>query len=64
MKYNITHETEYNYSIPVTISQHLIHLEPKNSARQNWLSHEVTIFPKPAYCVSREDIYGNKVTAF
>jgi len=64
MKYNITHETEYNYSIPVTISQHLIHLEPRKCKRQNWISHDIEIQPKPAYFVTREDIYGNKVTAF
>lgn len=64
MKYRITHETEYNYSLPVTISQHIIHLEPRKSDRQKWLSHEVEITPKPAYLVNREDIYGNKLTAF
>lgn len=64
MKYNITHKTEYNYSIPVTISQHLIHLEPRKCSRQNWISHDIEISPKPAYFVTREDIYGNKVTAF
>lgn len=64
MKYKITHETEYNYSIPVTISQHLIHLEPRETYRQNWYEHKIEISPKPAYTSSREDIYGNKVTAF
>jgi transglutaminase-like putative cysteine protease len=64
MKYKITHETEYNYSIPVTISQHLIHLEPQNFDRQKWTSHNIEIIPKPAYEVTRTDIYGNNVTAF
>lgn len=64
VKYNITHETEYNYSLPVTISQHLIHLEPRISARQNWLNHIVEITPQPAYKTTRTDIYGNKVMAF
>lgn len=64
MKYKISHETEYNYSIPVTISQHLIHLEPRQTERQKWLSHNIEISPKPAYKVSRADIYGNKLMAF
>ena len=64
MKYKISHKTEYNYSLPVTISQHLIHLEPRLSERQNWLTHSVVIFPNPAYQMSRTDIYGNKVSAF
>lgn len=64
MRYKITHETEYNYSLPVTISQHLIHLEPIECKRQKWESHKIEITPYPAYKVSRKDIYGNKVTAF
>ncbi|MBQ2644727.1 transglutaminase family protein [bacterium] len=64
MRYKIIHETEYTYSIPVTISQHLIHLEPINCERQKWLQHSIEVFPSPAYQNSREDIYGNKVTAF
>lgn len=64
MKYKISHKTEYQYSIPVTISQHLIHLEPGNFDRQEWFEHTVEITPNPAYKTSRTDIYGNKVTAF
>lgn len=64
MKYKIIHETEYIYSIPVTISQHLIHLEPRECRRQKWLEHNIEISPKPAYKLSRKDIYGNYVTAF
>lgn len=64
MKYQITHETEYDYSVPVTISQHLIHLEPRPCQRQKWLEHHLEITPKPAYQLAREDIFGNTVTAF
>ncbi len=64
MKYKITHETEYQYSLPVTISQHLIHLEPRPTTRQIWETHCVNISPKPAYQTARTDIYGNKVMAF
>lgn len=64
MKYNITHETEYKYSIPVTISQHIIHLEPRTTERQRWSNHVVEITPEPAYKTTRDDIYGNKVMAF
>ncbi|MCR5261595.1 MAG: transglutaminase family protein [Candidatus Gastranaerophilales bacterium] len=64
MKYQITHETEYDYSVPVTISQHLIHLEPRFCSRQKWLEHSLEINPKPAYKLSRKDIFGNVVTAF
>ncbi len=64
MKYKITHKTEYQYSLPVTISQHLIHLEPRSSERQNWKNHIIEISPNPAYQISRVDIYGNKVLAF
>lgn len=64
MKYNISHKTEYRYSVPVTISQHLIHLEPADCERQKWYNHIVEISPKPAYMISRTDMYGNKASAF
>lgn len=64
MKYQITHETEYNYSVPVTISQHLIHLQPRVCSRQKWIEHKLEINPKPAYKSERKDIFGNTVTAF
>ncbi len=65
MKYRIIHKTEYKYTQPVTISQHLIHLEPRDEAdRQRWSSHYVKIVPEPAYKISRTDIFGNRVMAF
>ena len=63
-KYKVSHLTQYDYSVPVTISQHLLHIVPRKTDSQIWKNHTVTISPKPEYTTSRIDIFGNNVTAF
>lgn len=60
----VDHETVYTYSDPVLCSNHLAHLQPRDTGRQHWLSHRLTIEPEPTSVQDRVDIYGNRAIAF
>ncbi len=62
--YKIDHATIYDYSEPVLCSSHLAHMQPRDVARQKWISHSVEIAPYPAAKQERIDIYGNRELAF
>jgi len=62
--YKIDHETVYDYTLPVVISQHLAHLLPRQCERQTWREHTLTIRPEPAIRQERLDFYGNRPVAF
>ena len=64
MKYQIRHDTTYEYLDLVSMSHNLVHLEARGCARQTRLSSSLTIEPAPAVGVSRDDYFGNPVTAF
>jgi transglutaminase-like putative cysteine protease len=63
-EYEIRHETTYDYSNPVLVSQHLTHLIPRNVKRQEWIFHQVQIDPLPTARQERMDLFGNKVLFF
>ena len=64
MNYSITHRTLYEYSAPVTVSQHVTRLEPRAQHGQECGRFSLTIFPEPALRKSRQDYFGNRLCFF
>ena len=64
MNYEIVHRTVYEYSSEVSVSQHVVHLTPRNLPGQQCLRHELTVEPAPALVTGREDYFGNATRFF
>ncbi len=64
MNYEIVHRTVYEYSSEVSVSQHVVHLTPRNLPGQQCLRHELMVEPVPALVTSREDYFGNSTRFF
>lgn len=64
IRLKVDHETAYAYAEPVLCSNHLAHLQPRDTARQHWLAHEIRIEPEPTCVQERLDLYGNRALAF
>jgi transglutaminase-like putative cysteine protease len=60
MRLNVVHETRYQYSSPVALSQQLLHLTPRQLPWQTAHSHVVAVEPQAAEFEKREDYYGNQ----
>ena len=56
---HVLHETAYDYVPFVRTAQHMAHLKPASNARQELLSHRLTIDPLPAQQMETVDVYGN-----
>jgi transglutaminase-like putative cysteine protease len=64
MKLLATHITRYWYSEPVSTCHTEVHLAPRPRANQTLLEHSLTVNPAPDSMASREDYFGNEVSAF
>jgi transglutaminase-like putative cysteine protease len=64
LNYQITHITEYIYGDPVPLCHDLVHLQPRETARQTLLSHSLQIVPHPLVRADRIDFFGNHATWF
>mgnify|MGYP000900574765 CR=1 FL=1 len=62
MRYSIAHETIYDYADPVSLSQQLLHLTPRQVERQTLIEHRLEISPQPAHRFDRHDNFGNPVS--
>lgn len=62
VRYRVQHETLYSYGRDVLHSHQLLHLIPRDSARQTCLQHELLINPTPAVRSEHMDAFGNRVT--
>jgi transglutaminase-like putative cysteine protease len=62
--YRIEHTTRYVYTSPVTMSQHMAFLQPRELPYQHVRAHELRIEPAPATLGSRSDYFGNQVYQF
>lgn len=62
MEYEIIHRTTYLYRTPVSFSQHMLHLEPRELSNQKVLESKIEIEPEASTIAPREDYYGNKTT--
>ena len=58
--YDIVHVTEYDYQGAVSVSHHLLRLEPRATQRQHCVSHDFRIFPEPSLVGSHGDYFGNR----
>ncbi len=61
-RYHITHETHYRYSVPVALSQQLVHLFPHHCAWQHCTLKTLVIDPAPTRQREEEDMFGNPLT--
>jgi transglutaminase-like putative cysteine protease len=59
MIFTVSHQTSYRYGTPVTQSQHVVHLAPRNLPRQTVSRHSLLIEPAPASRFDRLDYFGN-----
>lgn len=64
MRLHVLHETAYDYVPMVRTAQHVAHLKPATSARQQVLSHSLTIDPGPARPTETVDVFGNTRSFF
>jgi transglutaminase-like putative cysteine protease len=64
MTYKITHRTLYEYAAPVTVSQHVTRLEPRDSYTQACETFALKIYPEPTLRMSRPDYFGNRLCFF
>jgi transglutaminase-like putative cysteine protease len=56
----VVHDTRYSYSAPVTVAQHLAHVQPLEDAHQSLLSYALHVTPSPAAGpTARVDAHGN-----
>ena len=64
MLLKVVHETRYDYVPAVRTAQHLAHLKPLHGARQQLVSHALTIEPHPVQRSEACDVWGNARTFF
>jgi transglutaminase-like putative cysteine protease len=64
MKLQATHITRYWYSDPASMCHTEVHLAPRSLAHQTVLEHDLDVSPPPSFSVTRQDYFGNEVTAF
>ena len=58
MLYTVTHRTEYKYRSSVSLAQHLLHLRPRATPRQQVHAFQLTVDPA-AGTHPHDDVYGN-----
>ena len=62
MRYDITHTTTYSYFDSVSLSHHMVRLQPRDMPSQRCLSHELVIQPRPGTLKTHIDYFGNRLT--
>jgi transglutaminase-like putative cysteine protease len=62
VRYQVIHQTVYNYESEVSISHHLTRLTPRARPGQTCASHSLQVEPAPAVSSQREDYFGNSIT--
>src|SRR5262245_16717038 len=62
MIYEISHRTAYKYEVPVTQSQHVVHLAPREMECQTVRNHSLLIEPAPTARTDLADYFGNPVS--
>lgn len=64
IRLQVIHDTRYFYASAVTLSRQLLHLTPRSTPWQRFLSHFVYLDPAPSYEWRRDDLFGNPVREF
>jgi uncharacterized alpha-E superfamily protein/transglutaminase-like putative cysteine protease len=63
-RYHIRHRTLYTYAAAAEQSYNEAHLRPRDTARQQVLSHRLDIDPEPVSCYEHHDAFGNTMASF
>lgn len=58
--YIVRHKTVYRYNQVVPESLHLMHLRPRDTARQRVVEANLVITPEPSAWIKRRDAFGNE----
>ena len=64
MLYDVQHRTTLSYEETVSISHHVLHLEPRSWLRQSQLWFELHVDPAPSQQSTSMDFFGNHVHHF
>jgi transglutaminase-like putative cysteine protease len=64
VRYAVDHHTKYVHADPVSTSQHVACLRPRELPRQRVEWHDLVVQPEPAHRTRRLDYFGNEVTHF
>ncbi|HEY5763884.1 MAG TPA: transglutaminase family protein [Rhodocyclaceae bacterium] len=59
--YHVRHETAYEYTVPITLSRHIAHLEPRMTRWQRIVRHDLEVVPVPGQVIPGVDPFGNPV---
>jgi transglutaminase-like putative cysteine protease len=62
MTYRLTHTTTYEYGGAVSLSHHMLRLQPRELPRQRCLRNELQIDPRPDVLCAHRDYFGNPMT--
>ena len=62
MIFDVSHQTIYRYSQPVSISHHMFHLSPRTTSRQICHRTALTVSPAPSINEASTDFFGNPIT--
>lgn len=62
VQYQVRHETHYDYALPVSLSQQLLHLKPRPLPRQTLLDWQLLSDPAPSRQSEGLDAWGNPVS--
>ena len=61
---SVEHETHYDYSAPVDVSEHVAYLRPLDDGRQRVERFEMSIEPAASHQQTSRDVFGNSRTCF
>ena len=64
VRYRTRHTTRYEYGEGVSVSQHIVHLLPRDNPRQVCSSAELSISPEPSVRNEWQDYFGNPEAYF
>jgi transglutaminase-like putative cysteine protease len=65
MRYQVRHQTIYDYVQPVSVSHHLVRLTPRDLRGQRCRAIHLSVWPlPPVQPTTHIDYYGNTVTSF
>lgn len=59
MRYLISHQTQYDYQSPVSLSQQLLHLQPRDLPWQQVHRADIECLPLPQQRTAQTDAFGN-----
>jgi transglutaminase-like putative cysteine protease len=59
--YDVRHQTTFSYEQTVSVAQHVLHLMPRESARQRRVAFLLNVDPEPTQQSAGRDYFGNSI---